>query len=101
MLTLLAVLTLQMRPIGIAVFGISPDPSSIEIVGRADGSHVCKVKSDCLSITATRLGMDVDQFQLLWLSSLAVLVLTLPVAVSRPKLYLPHITPPPQRAAFA
>ncbi len=100
-LTLLAVLTLQARPIGVAVFGISPDPASIEIIGRADGSHFCKVKSDCLSITATHLGMDLDLILPLRLSSLAVLLLVVPVAFVRPKFYLLLITPPPQRAAFA
>lgn len=101
LLALLAVMTIQSRPIGVAVFGVQPALSDIQIVGTADGGHICKVTSNCQTVTPTHLGMDIDHLGLLFLAAAAVLLLLLAAASMQPMLFLSVINPPPQSLSFA
>ncbi len=57
LVALVSLSTLILRPIAVEFAGIGVDPQSIEIVGTEDGGHICKVKSDCISVTVSGLGL--------------------------------------------
>ncbi len=57
LVALVSLSSLILRPIALEFAGVGVDPRSIEIVGTEDGGHICKVKSDCMSVTVSGLGL--------------------------------------------
>ncbi len=101
LVALLAVVTIQLRPIGVAVFHVRPAPADITIVGTADGGHICEVTSDCQTVTPTHIGMNVDHILPLFFGAPAILLLLLAATSMRATLFFSLLKPPPQSPSYA
>lgn len=100
LVALLSLSSLILRPIGMEVAGVGVDPRSIEIVGTEDGGHICKVKSDCVSITVSGLGLyTLSTLTTVLAATLTILVSAVFTSRHRP-FVLNLLKPPPQAAAL-
>jgi hypothetical protein len=97
---LTAISALVLRPIGVEVFGVQPDPRHMEVVGVPDSGEHCVIIADCETVLTATASFDLTRSPLLpVLLGVAILVL---IETARPRsgpsLSVP--IPPPRLTAI-
>jgi hypothetical protein len=99
-IALTAIAALILRPIGVEVFGIPPDPRHLEVVSAPGSSEHCVVISDCETVLTATANIDFTHSPLVpVLLGFAFLVLAVAVRPQgSPSLAVS--SPPPRLAAI-
>ena len=100
LLALTALSALILRPIGVEVFGVQPDPRGLEVTGVPGSSEHCVVITDCETVLTATASFDLTHTPLLpILAGFAVVVLTVTLRPRRGP-SLPVSSPPPRLIAI-
>jgi hypothetical protein len=100
LLALTAISALILRPVGIEVFGVQPDPRHLEVIGVPGSSQHCVLIADCETVLTATANFDLTHSPLLpVLVGFAFLVL---MTTLRPRSgpNLPVSSPPPKAVAI-